>query len=1190
MYDPRFHKLITSKDEESRELMVGIGLGGGTLHFGLQYIDQIDILQTSSEFKSDEFKDILLDISNINQTKSYDYDNMPIPLKKIKDLLDSSNMIVKNNKIYSRDLVNRFSIATLLEELDVNVIYGADVNQLLIDDNKNVTGVTLFRKKILYPVDKNTRVILCAGAIESCCILQRSGIGSIDSLKDTWEKAGITQKLELPVGEQLFDHAGSSLQYLPMDYAIEMQKQAAADKAAADKAAADKAAADKAAADKAATNNINYRYYWSDIEPIFSNYSWSHGFLQSYEGVKRMANKISYRINLPESNWRSMPKNRSRLPEDDRDKFEIWKNDGCPYSKNDLRLGRINNFNNLDIQLNFTRAIGPAWTRGEIEAPAGTKDMGTWTAAVYTKEQQERLGVNEMGEKIPTKLQEVSSSYIGHLQTRDISNNWQTYYSLIPNPENDSKLLPLLVVTHAQAGNLSGKGKVHIDFSGNTTILNKHNIKLNHFTDVSVNDIYDCFIKNYNVLMNDFVCTNPQLRGWVMNDEKDKIIEYLKDNMNTIYHYHGSNPMCKVVDINQQILDLSQVYIGDISVLTTPIPGSTSVSAMVTGYRCANKIYFEDFNKNKKEDIEIIKNKMNRLLNDDRVSVGDCVKEYNKNKSLALKEFINYTDRLTKVTICDVLEHSNRITLTSEKTINLNHSKNGTFLELDDIYKGYTNNKNINLEFIDNNLKINIENDWKGKAEIYLYKKTNHRNIKIKTQNDKNVIKINSKKIKRCGTCEKIKRNRELKRTSNIVSSLITSDRRRGPNINYYLKEDEYDWQWPNSSDKFWSENEKHLIEVAFKQFENVTNLKFNKVDRERNAQIIIHKRYMSNLGAQVAGDTTMGSMYSSNINIYFAAYTSHKLKNIIPEYPTGGYVGGWDYITILHEIAHGLGLGHPHDSYGGSSIMSGVSNYEDIGYYKTNQFPFTIMSYFDIESSLTSDTFWNGFMKTLGPIDIAAIQLMYGKNKENTIGDNIYYLPSSTPTLEVKERVMSGGIVLHENAILIPKDESEFTSWETINDTGGIDVINAENVEDDVNIDLNSSLVEDILNGGISMSNVINENIKSGLIVGKNSVIENVVSGKGNDVVYENTFSNEINGNKGYDTVHFIHRKNNYLIIPRNNNEIHVVNTVYSNDVNVLKNIEKIVFHSDDNIEVNTIKSPIYPNDKGYMITIIKT
>ena len=41
--------------------------------------------------------------------------------------------------------------------------------------------------------------------------------------------------------------------------------------------------------------------------------------------------------------------------------------------------------------------IGPAWTRGEIEAPAGTKDMGGWQAAVYTEEQQKRLGVDEQG-------------------------------------------------------------------------------------------------------------------------------------------------------------------------------------------------------------------------------------------------------------------------------------------------------------------------------------------------------------------------------------------------------------------------------------------------------------------------------------------------------------------------------------------------------------------------------------------------------------------------------------------------------------------------------------------------------------------------------------------------------------------------------------------------------------------------
>ena len=42
-------------------------------------------------------------------------------------------------------------------------------------------------------------------------------------------------------------------------------------------------------------------------------------------------------------------------------------------------------------------AVGPAWTRGEIEGPAGERDMGGWTAGFYTPEQQARLGVDEQG-------------------------------------------------------------------------------------------------------------------------------------------------------------------------------------------------------------------------------------------------------------------------------------------------------------------------------------------------------------------------------------------------------------------------------------------------------------------------------------------------------------------------------------------------------------------------------------------------------------------------------------------------------------------------------------------------------------------------------------------------------------------------------------------------------------------------
>lgn len=47
--------------------------------------------------------------------------------------------------------------------------------------------------------------------------------------------------------------------------------------------------------------------------------------------------------------------------------------------------------------------VGPSWTyNSDMEAPRGEKDMGGWTAAVYTEEQRERLGVNEFGEKLPS--------------------------------------------------------------------------------------------------------------------------------------------------------------------------------------------------------------------------------------------------------------------------------------------------------------------------------------------------------------------------------------------------------------------------------------------------------------------------------------------------------------------------------------------------------------------------------------------------------------------------------------------------------------------------------------------------------------------------------------------------------------------------------------------------------------------
>jgi hypothetical protein len=46
------------------------------------------------------------------------------------------------------------------------------------------------------------------------------------------------------------------------------------------------------------------------------------------------------------------------------------------------------------------KALPPPWLTGQMEAPAGTKDMGGWTRGVFTAEQQARLGVTEEGQKL----------------------------------------------------------------------------------------------------------------------------------------------------------------------------------------------------------------------------------------------------------------------------------------------------------------------------------------------------------------------------------------------------------------------------------------------------------------------------------------------------------------------------------------------------------------------------------------------------------------------------------------------------------------------------------------------------------------------------------------------------------------------------------------------------------------------
>lgn len=49
--------------------------------------------------------------------------------------------------------------------------------------------------------------------------------------------------------------------------------------------------------------------------------------------------------------------------------------------------------------------VRPLWVKYQTEPPAGSQDMGTWSMAVYTEEQQARLGVDEKGNPKPKPTQ-----------------------------------------------------------------------------------------------------------------------------------------------------------------------------------------------------------------------------------------------------------------------------------------------------------------------------------------------------------------------------------------------------------------------------------------------------------------------------------------------------------------------------------------------------------------------------------------------------------------------------------------------------------------------------------------------------------------------------------------------------------------------------------------------------------------
>ena len=290
---------------------------------------------------------------------------------------------------------------------------------------------------------------------------------------------------------------------------------------------------------------------------------------------------------------------------------------------------------------------------------------------------------------------------------------------------------------------------------------------------------------------------------------------------------------------------------------------------------------------------------------------------------------------------------------------------------------------------------------------------------------------------------------------------------------------------------------------------------------------------------------TNLTSSFWASGNIYLAYKTSHNYQK-----------GSFYYDVMLHEMGHALGLSHPHDTGGNSSIMTGVSSaFGDFGTYNANMQPITVMSYNDLDSPFLPDTIQNnGFMGTMGPLDIEALQYMYGANSSYNGTNTVYKFPNS--------------------------NSNKF--WQTIYDTGGIDTVDASQATNGTIINLqNSTLANNTEYAGVKFS----YNQFGGMTIAKNSgAIENVIGSRLNDVITGNNQDNVINlatggndrvdGKGGYDTV--LLQNINYEDVSLTLNESSgVVKIVHKSDEMNIVNCEKIIFKNKTIIISDMNKQP---------------
>lgn len=282
-----------------------------------------------------------------------------------------------------------------------------------------------------------------------------------------------------------------------------------------------------------------------------------------------------------------------------------------------------------------------------------------------------------------------------------------------------------------------------------------------------------------------------------------------------------------------------------------------------------------------------------------------------------------------------------------------------------------------------------------------------------------------------------------------------------------------------------WNAYERGQAMDALDSFSSYVDLQFNRVSNEADAEFRLMLADM--------GSSSLGFMYPPEEGGDKSGLGAFSVTGAGWARTEGGGLeeGGLSYAVLLHEFGHGLGLAHPHDSGGTSSIMEGVSGSSSHGDFDLNQGVFTTMSYndgWDAERPASDTSF--GHQMTISPLDIALLQEKYGANTSHNNSNTLYSL----------DAINGAG-----------------TGFEAIWDTGGTDTIRHSTSEAST-IDLRAATLEQEAGGGGFISAV--DGIIGGFTIANGVVIEKATGGTGADTIIGNDADNTLSGRGGNDDI----------------------------------------------------------------------